>query len=213
MKHLIFLLFLSPKCFSQIVLDTIPSFSIKYNPVPLFLEVDKHLQMSFAYFIDAKRSVQFTFGFGNRSIFKNENYNVVYMSRIEYRKFFKPFATIKNGRSYWSTELMFKHAEEPFFPEIPSESYNFPLYESKFLVNVLASHLKFGREYIDMKYFPAFDIFLGIGVRVYHNYIGYTPPGYLRGFSGFMFDRGPGTGVFPSAVVGLGIGIGKWKRK
>lgn len=138
---------------------------------------------------------------------------MVYMSRIEYRKFFKPFATTKNGRSYWSTELMFKHADEPFYPEQPPAEYTLPLYQSKFFVNVLASHLKIGREYVDMRYFPTFDIFLGLGVRAYNNYLGYTPPGYSRGFSGFMFDRGPGTGVIPSAVIGVGIGIGKWRRK
>ncbi len=216
MCRLLFLILFSVKCFGQVLTDSLPSFAIKYNPVPLFLEVDKHLQMSFEYFIDAKRSAQFTFGFGNRSMFKKENYNVVYMARIEYRKFSRPFSFKKNGRNYWATELMFKYAEEPFSPvTTPTDilGYTQPPYFTKFFVNVLASHLKIGREYVDMRYFPTFDIFLGLGVRAYHNYIGYTPPGYSRGFSGFMFDRGPGTGVFPSAVVGLGIGIGKWKRK
>ncbi|MCP9762133.1 hypothetical protein EGI31_04140 [Lacihabitans soyangensis] len=172
--------------------------------------------MSFEYFIDAKRSAQFTFGFGNKAIFKKEEYNVVYMARLEYRKFSKPFSSKKNGRNYWATELMYKHVEEPFSPvTAPTDilGYTQPPYFTKFFVNVLASHIKIGREYIDMQYFPAFDIFLGLGVRAYHNYIGYTPPGYSRGFDGSMFGRTSGTGVFPSAVVGVGIGIGKWKRK
>lgn len=216
MKHFIFLFFLASKCFSQIATDTIPSFAIKYNPVPLFLEVDKHLQMSFEYFIDDKSSAQFTFGFGNSSIFKKEDYNKVYMARIEYRRFFKPFSTTKNGRNYWATELMYKNAEEPYSPipePIGLSGNNQTPFFSKFLVNVMATHIKIGREYIDMRHFPAFDIFIGVGIRAYHNFIGHIPPEYSRSFDGSMFSRSPGTGAFPSAVLGLGIGIGKWKRK
>jgi hypothetical protein len=56
MYRLLFLILFSARSFGQVWSDTLPSFTIKYNPVPLFFEVDKYLQVSSENFIDSKRS-------------------------------------------------------------------------------------------------------------------------------------------------------------
>ncbi len=214
MRIAVLIVLFSTKIFGQAVSDTLPSFAIKYNPIPLFLEVDRHLQMSFEYFIDSKRSAQFSCGFGNSSIFKKEDYEIIYMVRAEYRKYFRPFSLLKNGRGYKATELMYKHVQEPYNPIKPYGMSHLPTYTSHFFVNVLAAHFKVGREYVDLKTFPAFDIYFGLGVRAFYNYTGKVPSVYEDGGwgKGGMYGRGTGSGVSPSAVVGVGIGIGKWKR-
>ena len=89
-----------------------------------------------------------------------------------------------------------------------------PTVNSHFFVNVLAAHFKVGREYIDLQTFPAFEIYFGVGVRAFYNFTGQVPSVYEDGGAGMggMYGRSRGSGVSPSAVVGLGIGIGKWKR-
>lgn len=213
MRIAVLIVLFSTKIFGQAVSDTLPSFAIKYNPIPLFLEVDRHLQMSFEYFIDSKRSAQFSCGFGNSSIFKKEDYEIIYMVRAEYRKYFRSFSLLKNGRGYKATELMYKHVQEPYNPIKPYGMSHLPTYTSHFFVNVLAAHFKVGREYVDLKTFPAFDIYFGLGVRAFYNYTGKVPSVYEDGLGADgKYGRGTGSGVSPSAVVGVGIGIGKWKR-
>jgi hypothetical protein len=56
MYRLLFPILFSARSFGQVWSDTLPSFTIKYNPVPLFFEVDKYLQVSSENFIDSKRS-------------------------------------------------------------------------------------------------------------------------------------------------------------
>jgi hypothetical protein len=211
MKLTILIFLFSTKIFAQAEGDTLPRVTFKYNPVPLFLEVDRHLQFSAEYFINNKSSAQLTFGLGNKKFFKKADYEAVYTIRAEYRRFFKPYSLQKNARNYWATEMMYKYVNEPFFPNTRHGS-NLPPFKSNFFVNVLATHFKIGREYIDLKYFPTFDMFFGLGVRAYYNYLGSFPVNYDGSFpSPGMFGRTPGKGLMPSVVVGIGIGIGKWE--
>jgi hypothetical protein len=211
LKCIFLLLIFNFRLFGQSHLDSIPQFTIKYNPIPLLLEFDRHLQGSFEHFINAKRSVLYTFGFGNNKIFKNENYESVFMIRAEYRYYNRPFSWINNGRGFKSFELMYKHVQEPYYPFIPSGKSHLPTVKSSFFVNVLATNLKIGREYVDLKYFPAFEIYMGVGARAQYNFTGKIPPLYEDGFgSNGLFGRKRGFRVLPSALVGIGIGIGKW---
>lgn len=212
MKKILFLLFISASVFGRNSNDTIPKFAVKFNPIPLFLEYDIHFQFVGEYFFDARQSVQASFGFGNHKMLKNSINDKMNMFRLEYKKFFRPFSPQKMTRGYWGPEIMYKRVLEPD-DAIAAYGYNLPPYPRHFFVNVAALHIKLGREHINIKSFPVFDAFLGLGVRGYYNFQGYTPPTlYQKGFdSRGMLSRSPGRGIYPSAVIGIGVGFGKWK--
>ncbi|MCP9766559.1 hypothetical protein EGI22_01475 [Lacihabitans sp. LS3-19] len=213
MRLAIFLFFVSAQVFGGNLNDSIPKFAIKYNPIPLFLEYDLHYQFVGEYFIDAKQSVQFTYGFGNHRILKNSENDKMSMFRLEYKRFFRPFNPQKKARGYWGPEIMYKRALVPEDAS-PAIGFNLPPYPRHFFVNVAAFHLKLGREHIDLKNFPVFEAFFGAGVRGFNNFLGYTPSsGYEKGYpASGMFGRSPGKGITPSAVIGIGIGFGKWRK-
>lgn len=210
MKVTILFLFISVNVFGSFSPDSLPKFAIKFNPIATFLEVDPHLQFSGEYFLNAKRSVQATFGFGSDKIFESSRNEKVMMFKLEHREFFRPFTSKKKGRGYWAQEIMYKkvlekkNAENILNPQLPSVEY--------FLnVNVAAFHIKIGHEFIGLQGFPILDIFLGLGVRTYNNYNQNLPVGYE--FTRFtMFNRQAGNGTSLSAVVGVGIGVGARKK-
>ena len=171
--------FVSARVFGGNINDNIPKFAIKYNPIPLFLEYDLHYQFVGEYFIDAKQSVQFTYGFGNHRILENSENDKMSMFRFEYKRFFRPFNTQKKARGYWGPEIMYKRALVPEDAS-PAIGFNLPPYPRHFFVNVAAFHLKLGREHIDLKNFPVFEAFFGAGVRGFNNFFGLYTIFWLR---------------------------------
>jgi len=204
------LIFASLSAFCKVSNDTIPRYTIKFNPIAAFLEVDPHLQFSGEYFLSAKRSVQATFGFGNDKIFESSSNEKAMMFRLEHRGFFRPFSSKKKGRGYLAQEIMYKKvlenksAENISNPQSPSVAYLLN-------VNVAAFHVKLGHEFIGLQGFPVLDVYLGLGVRTYNNYNQNLPEGYE--FTRFtMFNRQAGNGTTLSAVLGIGIGVGARKK-
>ncbi len=210
MRVTIRFLFISVNVFGSFSPDSLPKFAIKFNPIAAFLEVDPHLQFSGEYFLNARRSVQATFGFGNYKIFESSSNEKAMMFRLEHRGFFRPFTSKKKGRGYLAQEIMYKKvlekksAENILNPQSPSVEYILN-------VNVAAFHVKLGHEFIGPQGFPVFDVFLGLGLRTYNNYNQNLPEGYE--FTRFtMFNRQAGNGTSLSAVVGVGIGVGARKK-
>jgi hypothetical protein len=108
MRATIFFLFICSNVFGSYSPDSLPIFSIKFNPLAAFLEVDPHLQFSGEYFLSSKRSVQATFGFGNDKIFESSSNEKANMFRLEHRIYFRPFSSKKKGRGYLGQEIMYK---------------------------------------------------------------------------------------------------------
>jgi hypothetical protein len=106
---------------------------------------------------------------------------------------------------------MYKNVIEPGSVEVLSNpTQNF---STKFLANILALHLKIGWSYIPISNFPAVDVYAELGVRAYNNFIVDYPPNYPQSYGATgMFGRSLGKGVLPSGSLGVGIGLGKWKK-
>jgi len=210
MRATIFFLFICSNVFGSYSSDSLPNFSIKFNPIATFLEVDPHIQFSGEYFLNAKKSVQATFGFGNDKIFESSSNKKAMMFRLEHRVYFRPFSSKKKGRGYLAQEMMYKKvlekksAESISNPKSPSVRYLLN-------VNVAALHLKLGHEFIGQNGFPVLDVFFGMGLRTYNNFNQNLPEGYE--FTTFtMFNRQAGKGTTLSAVLGVGIGVGSRKN-
>jgi hypothetical protein len=187
--------------------DSIPEFTIKWHPTYL-LDVDQNIQFSGEYFLDDQQSIQLSYGFGNSKIFSSKKTS--HIARLEYRRFFKPFNNLKRGRNYWAPEILYKNIVE----EESLQSFtNFQNYNALFRNHIAALNVSFGRAYVSAEYFPAIDIYFGLGVRALYNYLEYIPPGFTDSISQGMFGRSQGFYFFPSLKLGIGIGIGKWKPK
>ncbi|MFN8432104.1 MAG: hypothetical protein U0V04_19135 [Spirosomataceae bacterium] len=194
--------------------DSLPQFTIKIIPHTIWFDYDPHFEMAYEHFISPKRSVQVNLGYWNNSKSKAANTYDLKLIRFNYRSFFRKFSEKKPGRGYFNTELMYKNVIEP--NSLMAMDINNPIpFYTKFKVNVMALNFLIGREYVPKDYFPAFDIFFGLGVRASYNYNEYEPPGYYSSSGGpgvGMLARGLGFQIMPSINAGIGIGIGKWEK-
>jgi hypothetical protein len=188
--------------------DSIPSFAIKFRPVPLRIDLDPHLIFSGEFFLNARHSVEIAYG--NGKILKL-NKNRMNIGRAEYKTYFRPFSAQKEGRGYWSVEAMYKNVIEPIYgfsltnPQLKSQS--------TLNLNVAALHLKIGRTYVSKLGFPAVDVYLGLGIRGYNNIRNENNiPSNVQVFYQTPSIRQVGFGVLPSGSFGIGIGFGKWRK-
>lgn len=194
--------------FGSLKIDSLPQFTIKIIPHTFWIDYDPHLEVAFEHFLNPKSSFQVNLGYWNNLNSKSANTYEIKLIRLNYRNFFRKFSEKKPGRGYFNTELMYKNVIEPN-SLMAMDNNNPNPYFTKFKVNVLALNLLVGREYVSKDYFPAFDMFFGLGVRASYNFNEYVPPGYFshNEFAG-MFSRSPGFSIFPS----INAGIGKWKK-
>ncbi|MBK6979368.1 MAG: hypothetical protein IPH28_21620 [Cytophagaceae bacterium] len=194
--------------------DSLPQFTIKIIPHTIWFDYDPHFEMAYEHFLGPKKSFQINLGYWNNSKTKAANTYDMKLIRLNYRSFFRKFSEKKPGRGYFNTELMYKNVIEP--NSLMAMDINNPIpYYTKFKVNVLGLNFLVGREYVPKDYFPAFDIFFGLGVRASYNYNEYEPPGYYSSSGGLgigMLARGLGFQIMPSINAGIGLGIGKWKK-
>lgn len=194
--------------------DSLPQFTIKIIPHTIWFDYDPHFEMAYEHFISPKRSVQVNLGYWNNSKSKAANTYDLKLIRFNYRSFFRKFSEKKPGRGYFNTELMYKNIIEPNSLMAMDNNNPIPFY-TKFKVNVMALNFLIGREYVPKDYFPAIDIFFGLGVRASYNYNEYEPPGYYSSSGGpgvGMLARSLGFQIMPSTNAGIGIGIGKWEK-
>jgi hypothetical protein len=85
MKLLFILLTLG---FGKPDVDSIPSFSIKFKPIPLKLDYDPHLLLGIEYFLNARRSIEFSYGNGTFLKLNDKTVNIV---RAEFKTYRRPF--------------------------------------------------------------------------------------------------------------------------
>ena len=206
MKSAILFVFLfSFKAFAFEPNDSIPKFTVKWAPVAL-IDFDPNIQLHFEYFLSPKRSLEASYGFGNRRLLNWSDNDRMNQFRIQLRNYFRPFSPSKRGRGYWATELMYKNVLQPEIATSNTEPFKQGPY--KINVNVAAAHVIIGHQFISKQSFPVFDIFLGLGLRGYNNINVDLKPGYS--FQTFtMFNRLDGKGVNGSFVVGMALGVGK----
>jgi hypothetical protein len=193
--------------------DSLPQFTIKIIPHTFWIDYDPHLELAYEHFLSPKNSLQLNLGYWNNSKTKASRTYDIKLIRMAYKSFFRKFSEKKPGRGYFSTELMFRNVVEP--TSLMALNYqNQNSFYTNFKANILALNFLIGREYVTKDYFPAFDIFFGLGVRASYNYNEQVPPGYenSKGGNFGMLARGPGFQIMPSINAGIGIGIGKWEN-
>lgn len=200
------LLLASLGVFGKVANDTIPKFAVKFNPVALLIEIDPHFQFSGEYFLNSRRSIQGTVGFGNYKVLQNSKNDKTFMLRFEHRGYFRPFTSRKKGRGYWGQEIMYKNALERKVAH-NLDDIQAPSVDYRLDVNVTAAHLKLGHEFVGPGGFPVIDVFIGLGGRAYKNINQNLPQGYDF-ITNTMFNRLEGRGTSLSAVFGVGFGFG-----
>ena len=185
--------------------DSIPKFTLKWAPVAL-LDFDPNVQIHFEYFLTKKQSLEASYGFGNKNLLNWSQNDRMNQFRLQFRDYFGSYSTTKRGRSYWAAELMYKNVIQPEIAVKESEPFDRASY--KINVNVGATHLILGHQYISSHGFPVFDMFFGLGLRAYKNTNLGLEPGYS--FQNYtMFNRLAGTGKSASFVVGVALGLGR----
>ncbi len=193
--------------------DSLPQFTIKIIPHTIWFDYDPHFEMAYEHFLGPKKSVQLNLGYWNNSKTKAARTYDIKLIRMAYKSFFRNFEEKKPGRGYFCTELMYRNVVEP--TSLMALNYqNQNSFYTNFKANILALNFLVGREYVPKDYFPAFDIFFGLGVRSSYNYNEQVPPGYenSKGGNFGMLARGLGFQIMPSINAGIGLGIGKWKK-
>ena len=185
--------------------DSIPKFTVKWAPVAL-LDFDPNVQVHFEYFLTKKTSLEASYGFGNKNLLNWSQNDSMNQFRLQFRNYLGTYSTIKRGRSYWATELMYKNVLQPEVAVKESEPYDQDLFRVN--VNVGAMHLIFGHQYISSYGFPVFDIFVGLGIRAYQNKNIGLQPGYSFQYY-TMFNRLAGSGKNASLLLGIALGLGR----
>ncbi len=201
------------KAVCQIPSDSLPFFALKFNPMHSLIDEHRHYSVSGEYFLKSNRSLMFTVGLANNKILKNANSYRAFLFRLEYRKFLKPFSNINQGRGYWGKEIMYKNAIEPY-QFFDFNQANYPLINTAKSINVLAAHIKIGRVFVSKVGFPTVDFYFGLGGRTYYNFrndSNFFKSQTMPIGEGFFWNT-IGKYTTPSAVFGIGIGYGKWKR-
>lgn len=207
MKFLPFLFFLVSVSSALQGQERQPNWGIRFSPTHLAY-MDPTIQFQWEKFSTPQQSWTSSLGIGHESIFKNRDIQYALQVKFGAKRYFQPFSLEKKNNFYVGLEGMYRYSIERQQGFIRfNEDQNI---QYKLGINAMAGHVMLGWTLFHPEA-PTIDIYVGAGIRhIRSKNIGIDPT-LVWEQPLTQFNRSAGNSTALSPLLGICIGIGRWK--